>query len=112
MVVIRAMGAPLLEVQGLRTSIYLDEGVVRAVNGVSFTVDRGQTMAVVGESGSGKTVLAQSIMRILPPRARIEAGRILFSPDGGSPVDLATLAPDGRQMREIRGGAIDRKSVV
>ena len=106
MVVIRAMGAPLLEVQGLRTSIYLDEGVVRAVNGVSLTVDRGQTMAVVGESGSGKTVLAQSIMRILPPRARIEAGRILFSPDGGVPVDLATLAPDGRQMREIRGGAI------
>jgi oligopeptide/dipeptide ABC transporter ATP-binding protein len=100
------MGAPLLEVQGLRTSIYLDEGVVRAVNGVSFTVDRGQTMAVVGESGSGKSVLAQSIMRILPDRARIEAGRILFSPDGGTPVDLATLPPDGREMRAIRGGAM------
>jgi oligopeptide/dipeptide ABC transporter ATP-binding protein len=100
------MGAPLLEVQGLRTSIYLDEGVVRAVNGVSLSVDRGQAMAVVGESGSGKTVLAQSIMRILPSRARIEAGRILFSPDGGAPVDLAALDADGRQMRAIRGGAI------
>ncbi len=100
------MGAPLLEVQGLRTSIYLDEGVVRAVNGVSFTVDRGQTMAIVGESGSGKSVLAQSIMRILPSRARIEAGRILFSQEGGSPVDLTTLAADGRKMRAIRGGAI------
>ena len=100
------MGAPLLEVQGLRTSIYLDEGVVRAVNGVSFTVDRGQTMAIVGESGSGKSVLAQSIMRILPSRARIEAGRILFSPEGGRPVDLAALAADGREMRAIRGGAI------
>jgi peptide/nickel transport system ATP-binding protein len=100
------MGAPLLEVQALRSSIYLDEGVVRAVNGVSFTVDRGQTMAIVGESGSGKTVLAQSIMRILPPRGRIEAGRILFSPDGGTPVDLTTLDADGRQVRAIRGGAI------
>ena len=95
MVVIRAMGAPLLEVQGLRTSIYLDEGVVRAVNGVSLTVDRGQTMAVVGESGSGKSVLAQSIMRILPPRARIEAGRILFSPDGGSPSTSRRSPPTG-----------------
>jgi peptide/nickel transport system ATP-binding protein len=100
------MGVPLLEVQALRSSIYLDEGVVRAVNGVSFSVDRGQTMAIVGESGSGKSVLAQSIMRILPPRARIEAGRILFSADGGSPVDLTTLPADGRQMRAIRGGAI------
>ena len=100
------MGAPLLAVEGLRTSIFLDEGVVRAVNGVSFTVDRGQTMAVVGESGSGKSVLAQSIMRILPPRARIEAGRLLLSLDGGTPVDLATLAADGRRMRAIRGGAI------
>src|SRR5215470_7119679 len=100
------MGAPLLEVRNLRSSIYLDEGVVRAVNGVSFTVDCGQTMAIVGESGSGKSVLAQSIMRILPSRARIEAGRILFSPDGSPPVDLATLAANGSQMRAIRGGAI------
>jgi oligopeptide/dipeptide ABC transporter ATP-binding protein len=100
------MGAPLLEVQNLRSSIYLDEGVVRAVNGVSFTVDRGQTMAIVGESGSGKSVLAQSIMQILPSRGRIEAGRVLFSPDGGPPVDLAILAADGRRMRAIRGGAI------
>src|SRR5262245_7840019 len=106
MVVIRAMGAPLLELQGLRTSIYLDEGIVRAVNGVSFAVDRGQTMAIVGESGSGKSVLAQSIMRILPRRARIEGGRVLFSPDGGVPVNLATLAADGRRMRAIRGGGI------
>jgi oligopeptide/dipeptide ABC transporter ATP-binding protein len=100
------MGAPLLAVHGLRTSIYLDEGVVRAVNGVSFAVDRGQTMAIVGESGSGKSVLAQSIMRILPSRARIEAGRILFAPSEAPPLDLATLPPDGREMRAIRGGAI------
>jgi oligopeptide/dipeptide ABC transporter ATP-binding protein len=100
------MGEPLLRVEELRTHIRLDEGVVRAVNGVSFTVDRGQTLAVVGESGSGKSVLAQSIMRILPDRARIVGGRILFSADGGPPLDLVTLPADGAVMRGIRGGAI------
>jgi len=100
------MGEPLLRVEDLRTYIYLDEGVVRAANGVSFGLDRGQTMAIVGESGSGKSIVAQSIMRILPPRARLESGRLLFSSNGGPPVDLATLEPDGRQMRTIRGGAI------
>jgi peptide/nickel transport system ATP-binding protein len=100
------MGEPLLRVEDLCTYIYLDEGIVRAANGVSFALDRGQTMAIVGESGSGKSIVAQSILRILPPRARIERGRIRFSPDGGPPVDLAGLDPDGRQMRAIRGGAI------
>jgi oligopeptide/dipeptide ABC transporter ATP-binding protein len=100
------VGEPLLQVQDLRTYIYLDEGVVRAADGVSFALDRGQTMAIVGESGSGKSVVAQSIMRILPPRARIESGRVLFSPEGGAPVDLTRLPADGRRMRAIRGGAI------
>jgi oligopeptide/dipeptide ABC transporter ATP-binding protein len=100
------MAEPLLRIEDLRTRIYLDEGVVHAVNGVSFTVDRGQTMALVGESGSGKTVVAQSILRILPDNARIEGGRILFSADGGPPVDLAVLPPNGKAMRMIRGGAI------
>ena len=100
------MAEPLLRVEDLRTYIYLDEGVVRAVNGVSFTVDHGQTMALMGESGSGKSVVAQSIMRILPDNARIESGRILFSADSGPPVDLALLPTNGNTMREIRGGAI------
>jgi peptide/nickel transport system ATP-binding protein len=103
---VTTMGEPLLRVEDLRTHIYLDEGVVRAVNGVSFTVDRGQTMALVGESGSGKSVVAQSIMRILPDRARIVGGRVLFSPDGDPLVDLASLPADGRAMRATRGGAI------
>jgi oligopeptide/dipeptide ABC transporter ATP-binding protein len=100
------MGEPLLRVEDLRTYIYLDEGVVRAANGVTFALERGQTMAIVGESGSGKSIVAQSIMRILPPRARIETGRILFAVSEGPPVDLATLEPDGRPMRAIRGGAM------
>jgi oligopeptide/dipeptide ABC transporter ATP-binding protein len=100
------MAEPLLRVEDLRTHIVLDEGTVRAVNGISFTVERGQTMALVGESGSGKSVVAQSILRILPDRARIVSGRILFSADGGPPVDLVSLAADSRAMRAIRGGAI------
>jgi oligopeptide/dipeptide ABC transporter ATP-binding protein len=63
-------------------------------------------MALIGESGSGKSMVAQSIMRILPERAQIEAGQLLLSSDGGPPVDLARLPPSGRQMRAIRGGAI------
>jgi oligopeptide/dipeptide ABC transporter ATP-binding protein len=100
------MGEPLLRVEELRTHIYLDEGIVRAVNGISFTVDRGQTMALVGESGSGKSVVAQSILRILPDRARIVGGRILLSSDGGPTQDLAALPANGKAMRTIRGGAI------
>jgi oligopeptide/dipeptide ABC transporter ATP-binding protein len=100
------MAVPVLEVEDLHVAIYLDEGVVRAVNGVSFALERGRTMALVGESGSGKSMVAQAILGILPPRARLERGRVLFSPDGSPPVDLAALAPDGRQMRAIRGSAI------
>jgi oligopeptide/dipeptide ABC transporter ATP-binding protein len=100
------MAEPLLRVEDLRTHIYLDEGVVRAVNGMSFTVDRGQTMALVGESGSGKSVVAQSILRILPDKARIVSGRILFSADGGPAVDLAALPANGKAMQAIRGAAI------
>src|SRR3990170_1065495 len=100
------MGEPLLRVEDLRTHIYLDEGIVRAVNGVSFTVDRGQTRALVGESGSGKSVVAQSILRILPDKARIAGARILSSADGGLPLDLAALPANDKTMRAIRGGAI------
>jgi peptide/nickel transport system ATP-binding protein len=101
-----AMAEHLLQVEGLRTSLYLPEGVVRAVSGVSFWIDRGETMALIGESGSGKSVVAQSIMRILPARARLEGGRILFAADGGEPIDLARLPADGTAMRAIRGGSI------
>ena len=96
MVVIRAMGAPLLEVQGLRTSIYLDEGVVRAVNGVSFTVDRGQTMAVVGESGSGKSVTSLSIMGLHKAGAAKISGEIWVG-------DTELVSADPETVRKLRG---------
>src|SRR5712692_5302672 len=104
--------ADLLTVRDLRVYLDVDAGTVKAVDGVSFRVPEGGTVALVGESGSGKSVVAQTIMGILPRIARIESGEILFrdpriSPGGpGSVVDLSRLHPLGPQMREIRGGRI------
>ena len=100
----------LLEIKDLKISFPLDEGVVRAVEGVNLTVRRGEVLGVVGESGCGKTVTAQSILRIIPPPGRIESGQILFRPTATSTpagangaIDIARLSPTGRQIREIRG---------
>ncbi|MDO8485205.1 MAG: ABC transporter ATP-binding protein [Candidatus Limnocylindrales bacterium] len=90
---------PLLEVMGLRTSFYTRDGVVRAVDGIDFHVDRGEIMGLVGESGCGKSVTSLSIMRLVAKPGRIEAGQILF--DGE---DLLTLPND--RMRGIRGNRI------
>jgi ABC-type dipeptide/oligopeptide/nickel transport system ATPase component len=91
---------PLLRVEGLTTEFTTDDGVVRAVDDVSFTVRRGEVVGIVGESGCGKSVTNLSILRLLPRRTgRIARGRVLF--DGK---DLASL-PEER-MREIRGNRI------
>ncbi len=94
------MREPLLRVEGLTTLFRTDRGVLRAVDGVSFAVGRGRTLAVVGESGCGKSVTALSIMGLLRrPPAEIAGGRILF--DGR---DLLTLSPE--QLQDIRGDRI------
>ncbi|HEX4928256.1 MAG TPA: ABC transporter ATP-binding protein [Burkholderiales bacterium] len=99
--------ADLLTIRDLRVYLDVDAGTVKAVDGVSFRVPQGGTVALVGESGSGKSVVAQSIMGILPRIARIEAGEILFrDPRTGGEVDLSRLDVRGRTMREIRGGRI------
>ena len=91
---------PLLRVDNLKTHFHTRDGVVRAVDGVSFDVLPGETLAVVGESGCGKSVTAMSILRLLPmPPARIVAGRIEF--EGRNLLDL----PEA-EMRRIRGNAI------
>ena len=99
--------ADLLTVRGLKVYLDVDAGVVKAVDGISFRVPAGGTVALVGESGSGKSVVAQSIMGILPRIARIESGEILFrDPRTQSQVDISRLDPAGARMRQIRGGRI------
>jgi oligopeptide/dipeptide ABC transporter ATP-binding protein len=89
----------LLDVRGLRTCFFTPEGEARAVDGVSFSIDAGQTLGLVGESGCGKTMTALSILRLTPPTSRITAGQIVF--DGR---DLLTLSD--AEMRHLRGNAI------
>ncbi len=89
----------LLEVKSLRTSFFTDDGEVRAVDGVSFSVEPGKLMGIVGESGSGKTVSVLSIMRLLPETARIVGGSVMF--DGR---DLTKLSEP--EMRKVRGARI------
>jgi len=90
---------PTLAVEDLRTWFFTKLGVAKAVDGVSFTVRRGQVLALVGESGCGKTVTGFSIMGLVDPPGRIVGGRILFRGD-----DLVSL-PDER-MRQLRGARI------
>jgi peptide/nickel transport system ATP-binding protein len=124
----------LLEVKGLKTHFFLDEGTVKAVDGVDLTIRRGKTLCVVGESGCGKSITARSILQLIDSPGRIVDGQVLFYPDarsksrsdresaeereGGSQVtvqtatqtagviDLAALDPRGQRMREIRGKEI------
>ncbi|RKT16099.1 peptide/nickel transport system ATP-binding protein/oligopeptide transport system ATP-binding protein [Streptomyces sp. 1114.5] len=95
-----APGAPLLEVEDLHVEFHTRDGVAKAVNGVSYAVSAGETLAVLGESGSGKSVTAQAIMGILDmPPGRITSGRILFRGE-----DLLTMGAGAR--RAVRGRRI------
>jgi oligopeptide/dipeptide ABC transporter ATP-binding protein len=108
------MTAPLVEVRNLKTYFATDEGLVKAVDDVSFTVPERHTLGVVGESGCGKSVTAMSIMRLLSPPGYIAGGEILFhhqptnrqanAAGRPAPLDLATLPED--QMRKLRGGSV------
>ncbi len=98
----------VLQIKDLKVYLEVDAGTVKAVDGVSFRIPEGRTVALVGESGSGKTMVAQAIMSILPRVARIESGEILFlDPDKpGTALDIARLDPEAAPVREIRGGRI------
>ena len=89
----------LLDVRNLTTHFFLDEGVLRAVDGVSFQVEDGQTVAIVGESGCGKTIVALSLLDLAPSPARIVRGEIRFEDR-----DILTLPPE--EVRRVRGGGI------
>jgi oligopeptide transport system ATP-binding protein len=108
----------LLTVQNLRTYFHTHDGVVKAVQGVSFHLAKGETLGIVGESGSGKSVSALSIMRLLPqPPARFESGSVLFrdipiidvqevAREDGRPARRIDRSVSENRMRQIRGGDI------
>ncbi len=90
------MSENILSVQNLHTSFHTDKGEVKAVNGVTFNLEKGKILGIVGESGSGKSVTAYSIMRILEKNGRITEGKILYKGQ-----DIAAFSE--KQMREFRG---------
>ncbi len=104
----------ILRTEDLQVHFYTQEGLVKAVDGASFSVKRGKVLGIVGESGCGKSVTALAILRIIPPPGKIVGGRILYqrqlSHNGhgteSQVIDLTELHPRGREMRAIRGGEI------
>jgi len=95
---------PVLEVKDLRVHFFLDEGLVRAVDGVSFEVQPGQVVGIVGESGCGKSVTMKAILQIVEPPGRIVGGQILFHKNSGAPVDL--------KVAIVTAGGTDPQPVV
>ncbi len=104
---------PLLSVHNLKTYFFMDEGVVKAVDGVSFDVNPGQIFGIVGESGCGKSVTMKAVLRIVEPPGRIVGGEILLrrqskqnGSSGDQVVDLAKFDANSKAMRDIRGAEI------
>ncbi len=112
-----AINRPLLSARDLKVHFFMDEGVVKAVDGISFDVFPGQVFGIVGESGCGKTVAMKAILRIVEPPGRLVSGEILLrrpraagrNGDGDGEevvVDLARLDPGDPELRRIRGGEV------
>src|SRR6478736_721905 len=92
----------LLEVKNLRTSFFTDDGEVKAVDDVSFHVDRGEVIAIVGESGCGKSITQLSVIQLVQsPPGRILGGEVRFNG-----IDLLEFGPKSREMRSVRGAGI------
>jgi peptide/nickel transport system ATP-binding protein len=98
----------LLRVEDLRIAITIERSGLEVVKGASFRIPAGKTVALVGESGSGKSIIAQSILGILPRVAKITGGHIWFRDKicGEKPTDIAALDVDGPEMQALRGGRI------
>ncbi|NLG72764.1 MAG: ABC transporter ATP-binding protein [Chloroflexi bacterium] len=105
---------PLLRVEDLRAYFYMDEGIVKAVDGVSFEVHPGKVVGIVGESGCGKSVTMKAILQILEPTAKIVSGKVSLRMRTGSDdpnsaeewIELTRQKPNSRIMRRIRGAEI------
>lgn len=98
----------LLQVEDLHVSFAIQGGRVEAVRGVNFSIHKGSVVALVGESGSGKSVIAQSVLRIIPRNGSIDRGRILFNDPKrpGETIDIAALGEKDPYLYELRGGRI------
>jgi oligopeptide/dipeptide ABC transporter ATP-binding protein len=96
----------LLNVRNLRTYFHLDEGTLKAVDGVDFVIPKRKTLGMIGESGCGKSVTAASIMRTILPPGKLVEGMLEFQRSTGEIVDLAKLDPFGSTIRAIRGQEI------
>jgi peptide/nickel transport system ATP-binding protein len=96
----------LLELKNLKTHFQTHFGTVKALEDVSFTIDKGKVLGVVGESGCGKSVTAQSILRIIPANGDIVSGEINYTKEDDSVVNLATLPYRGKEIQSIRGNDI------
>ncbi|MCS7221357.1 MAG: ABC transporter ATP-binding protein [Anaerolineae bacterium] len=108
------MREPLVEVKDLKVEFNVRDGIVHAVDGVSFTVYRGQTLGIIGESGCGKSVTAKAILHMVPKPGKITGGEILYyrrsrdnhTSEAIEQVNITRLDPDGPEIRKIRGGEI------
>ena len=96
---------PALDIKNLRVHFRTEFGIVRAVDGVNYSIEPGQTLGVVGESGCGKSVTALAIMGLISPPGRIVEGQILYRQNGRT-IDLTKLDPQGKKIRAIRGNDI------
>jgi len=107
------MSEPLLEVKDLKVEFDVRDGIIHAVDGATFTINRGQTVGIIGESGCGKSVTAKAILNMVPRPGKITGGEILYHRrvrSNGSEVtdiiNIVELDPDGEEIRHIRGGEI------
>lgn len=105
------MSEPLLEIKNLKVEFDVRDGIVHAVDGVTFTINRGETLGVIGESGCGKSITAKTVMRMVPHPGKIPEGEILYHrQDKYDPnkavetINITDLDPHGEEIRRIRGG--------
>ena len=96
----------IVKVENLKTYFFLDEGTVKAVDGISFDIEAKKTLGMMGESGCGKSVTALSILNILPRTAKIVKGKVYLNITGNGPLELTKYKQDSVQMRNIRGKEI------
>ena len=98
--------APIISVEELTVGFHMRQGMFNVLHGVGFDLHRSRTTAIVGESGSGKSVMARTILNMVPRPGVINGGQVLFRPAAGEEVDLTALDPCGKAIRAIRGGRI------